>query len=62
MEPYTKFLCKIYCKKCREKGELLAEIKLVGDNLHIDFLVRHPAGWGLHFVGRKILRTVTIRE
>jgi hypothetical protein len=61
-----KTLCKIpfarvYCKKARREGFLLAVIKSVGNNIHVDFLIEFDDGT-TRFAGRKILKSIKVQE
>jgi len=56
-----KPLIKTYCKRCREEGSLLAEIKSVGKNIHLDLLLQHENGT-THFLGKKALRSIKKAE
>ena len=54
-----KYLGRVYCKKCKKEGSLVAEMETAGNNLHIDFIVQHDDQRGtIHFVGRKIFKSL----
>ena len=61
MERRLRFveLGKFHCKKCHKNGDLFVEIKKVGDNLQFNYYIKHELISAPHFVGRKILRTIS---
>jgi len=54
-----QYLGKVYCKRCKKEGSLVAEMETAGNNLHIDFIVQHDDQRGTtRFVGRKIFKSL----